>query len=117
MDGRTDKQKNRQTDRQTDRHPDNRQTDTQTTDRQIKPLKSSRFLEISRANYREQISRLEIRDLKLIFSVSVPENGNGKIKKLNSYAIDHKTLFFLMYIHFFENSEWESLHKQCFAFL
>ena len=52
------------------------------TDRQTKPLNSSRLLEISRTNFREQVSRLEIRELNLILPVPVPENGNGKIKKL-----------------------------------
>jgi hypothetical protein len=37
-----------------------------------------------RTYFREQISRLEIRDLNFIFPVPVPENGNGKIKKLNT---------------------------------
>jgi hypothetical protein len=77
MDGRTDKQ--------ADRQPDDRHTDSQTTDRQTKPLNSSRFLEILRTNYREQISRLEIRELNLIFPVPVPEDGNGKIKKPTMY--------------------------------
>jgi hypothetical protein len=79
--GRTDKQADRQPD---DREPDDRHTDSQTTDRQTKPLNSSRFFEISRTNYREQISRLKIRELNLIFPVPVPKNGNGKIKKLRA---------------------------------
>ncbi len=78
-DGRTDT--NRQIDSKTDRL-----ANRQTRDKLTKPLKSSRFLEILlRTNYREQTSRLEIRDLNLIFPVPVPENGNGKIKKLNLY--------------------------------
>ena len=70
-DGRMDKQTGRQT-----ALPDNRQT---------KPLNSSRFLEISRTNYREQISCLEIRELNLIFPVPIPKDGNGKIKKPNKH--------------------------------
>ncbi len=69
-DGRTDKQ----TGRQTASQPDDRQTD---------PLTSFRFLKISRTNYREQISRLKIWELKLILPISVPENVNGKNKKLS----------------------------------
>ncbi len=53
INGRTNGQMDKQTGRQT-ALPDNRQT---------KPLNSSRFLEISRTNYREQISCLEIREL------------------------------------------------------
>ncbi len=82
MDGRTDGR----TDKQADRQPDDRHTASQTTDRQTKPLYSSRFLEILRTNYREQISRLEIREVNLIFPVPVPEDGNGKIKKLISHT-------------------------------
>jgi hypothetical protein len=58
------------------------QTDGQMTDRLTKPFYSSRFLEILRSNFREQISRLGIWELNLILPVPVPENGNGKIKKL-----------------------------------
>ena len=61
------------------------QTDGQMTDRLTKPFYSSRFLEISRSSFREQISRLEIRELNLILPVPVPQNGNGKIKKLSAY--------------------------------
>ncbi len=65
--------KKNQTNRQTVR-----QTDWQS------PLKSSRFPEMFlRTNNREQTSRLEIRELNLIFPVTVPKNGNGKIKKLS----------------------------------
>jgi hypothetical protein len=76
MDGQTDGPTDGQTDRQmTERQTDDRQTD--------KALNSSRFLEISRTNFREQVSRLEIRELNLMLPVPVPENGNGKIKKLS----------------------------------
>ncbi len=87
-DGWTDGRKDGQTDERMDKRTvgqADRQTDGRQTDRQTKPLKSSRFLEISRTNYREQISRLEIRELNLIIPVPVPENGNGKIKKLSSH--------------------------------
>ncbi len=77
MDGQT------WTDKQADRQPEHRHTDSRTTDRQTEPLNSSRFLEILRTNYREQISRLEIRELNLIIPVPVPEDGNGKIKELS----------------------------------
>ena len=69
MDGRTDGQTDGQ-------------ADGQMTDRLTKPFYSSRFLEISRSSFREQISRLEIRELNLILPVPVLKNGNGKIKKL-----------------------------------
>ena len=49
---------------------------------------SSRML-----NYQEEISCLEIRDLNLIFPVSIPENGNGKIKKLSTIIF---TVFLLI---------------------
>ena len=75
MDGRTD------IDRQAGRQTARQQTHRQPDDRQTKPLNSSRFLEILRTNYPEQISRLEIWELNLIIPVPVPEDGNGKIKK------------------------------------
>ena len=82
-DGLTDRQAGRQTAR---RQRARRQTHRQSDDRQTdKALSSSRFFEISRTNYREQISRLEIRELNLIFPVPVPEDGNGKIKKPTMY--------------------------------
>jgi hypothetical protein len=73
------KEKKKKTNRQTDGL-----TNKQTTDRLTKPFKSSWFPEMFlRTNNREQTSRLEIRELNLIFPVPIPENGNRKIKKLS----------------------------------
>ena len=68
----------------------NKGTDRQTLDRLTIHVKSSRFPEILfRTNYREQTSRLKIRDLNLIVPVPVPENRNGKIKNLTKHQTDH----------------------------
>jgi hypothetical protein len=56
-------------------------------EREISPISRN-----PRTYFREQISRLEIRELNLILPVPVPENGNGKIKKLTSNQLTSRLI-------------------------
>ncbi len=78
-DNKERKERNGWTDRQTDEHTDGHMD--RLTDQDFKTFSFPETL--LRTNKREQISRLEIWELNIIFPVPVPENGNGKIKKLS----------------------------------
>jgi hypothetical protein len=78
MDRVIDEQKR---DRQTDRYIyiERERENEKEGERKISPI--SRNL---RTYYWEQISRLNIQDLNEIIIITVPKNGNGKIKKLST---------------------------------
>ncbi len=65
-----------------------------------------------RTNFREQISRSEIWEEKIIFFGLVPENGNGKIMELSLYNMP--TLFFSekFFQHFYMTMKYFYLTKE-----